>query len=322
MSELLVCHMNGVFAGDVAPTEIDALLADKDNVVWLDIRDPNEQDITLLREEFEFHPLAIEDAVRQKERPKIDAYDGYYFIVFYAINYRTDERNIELQPLHLFVGRNYLVSVHRGEFRQVQETITRWRAPNSPLGNNVGALLYALLDSIVDDYFPLADHISERIDDLEDEIFQRRSTSAIQKIFQLKRQLLNVRRVIAPERDVLNVLLRREMPIFGERDLIYLQDIYDHIVRITDSVDAYRELLASALDGHLSLQSNKLNEILKVLTITSIILMSDALIAGIYGMNFQFMPELAWPYGYPFALGLMATVSVGLILFFRYKKWL
>jgi magnesium transporter len=127
---------------------------------------------------------------------------------------------------------------------------------------------------------------------------------------------------VAPERDVLNVLIRREVPIFERNTILYLQDVYDHIVRITDSIDTYRDLLSSALDAFLSVQSNRLNQIVKVLTIASIVLMSDALIAGIYGMNFEFMPELHSPYGYPFALGLMLVIGLGLVMFFRWRKWL
>lgn len=322
MPELLVCHTNGSFAGDIEPAEIDNLLSDRDNIVWFDIRDPNDHDIEILRSEFGFHPLSIEDAIRQQERPKIDHYHDYYFIVFYAACYLADEERIELQPLHLFVGPNYLVSVHRGEFRQVAETIARWRSPNSPLSNTVGALLYSLLDAIVDDYFPLMDDLTERVELLEDSIFGSFSRDAIQQIFTIKRDLLALRRVVAPQRDVLNVLLRREVPVFQPEDIVYLQDVYDHTVRVTEQIDVDRDLLSSALDSYLSLQSNQQNQILKVLTLASIILMSNALIAGIYGMNFEFMPELGWRFGYPFALGLMLLISIGLAVFFRIKKWL
>ncbi len=253
--------------------------------------------------------------------PRFNSYNKYYFLVFYAVCY-CDDNTIETQQLNLFLSKNYIVSVHNGEFKQVKETIARWRAPDSPLGNTVGALLYALLDSIVDDYFPVMDQVAEHIDELEDDIFDEFDQSAIQNIFSLKRDLLQVRRIIAPERDVINTLLRREVPVFRPEDIVYLQDLYDHIVRVADSLDVYRDLLSSALDSFLSVQSNNLNQIVKVLTIASIILMSDALIAGIYGMNFEFMPELHWRFGYFYALGLMVAVGLGLVLFFRHKKWL
>lgn len=321
MSEMLVCHAGGTFRGDVTPATIHEMLNEPGNIVWLDISDPDEHAIAIMRDKFGFHPLSIEDATREQQRPKIESYSKYYFLVFYAIYY-CEDNTIDTQQLNLFLGKNYIVSVHNGEFKQVKETIARWRAPDSPLGNTIGALLYALLDSIVDDYFPVMDQVAEHIDELEDDIFESFDQNAIQSIFSLKRDLLHVRRVIAPERDVVNTLLRREIPVFRPEDTVYLQDVYDHIVRVSDSVDIYRDLLSSALDSFLSVQSNNLNQIVKVLTIASIVMMTNALIAGIYGMNFAYMPELQWHYGYFYALGLMIAVSLGLVLFFRHKKWI
>ena len=199
--------------------------------------------------------------------------------------------------------------------------MARWKAPDSPLGHEVSALVHALLDALVDSYFPLMDQVADRVEDLEDTIFIQYDESAIQTIFGLKKDLLSLRRVIAPERDVLNVLLRRQLPIFHPEDIAYLQDVYDHIVRVTDSVDTYRDLLSSALDSYLSLQSNNLNQVMKLLTMASIVLMTDALIAGIYGMNFRYMPELGWRLGYGWALLLMALATIGVTLYFRRRKW-
>ena len=315
----VVCASNGQFHSYVDPAEIDELLTQKDTFLWLDLQNPQEHDIELLREEFKFHRLAIEDATRHHERPKLEAFDNYYFMVFYALSYDT---RLSGQAIGLFIGANYIVSVHQGAITTIDETIRRWQANAAEFGQDAGALLYALLDAIVDDYFPVIDQLAERVEDIEEQIFARFSDSALQEVFSLKRDLLAVRRVVAPERDVLNVLIRREVPIFERNSILYLQDVYDHIVRITDSIDTYRDLLSSALDAFLSVQSNRLNQIVKVLTIASIVLMSDALIAGIYGMNFEFMPELHSPYGYPFALGLMLALSVGLVAFFRWRKWL
>lgn len=318
----LIVQQNGQFCHDVDPSAISDMLTEPDDILWLDICNPTEQDIALLRDEFRFHPLSIEDAVRSHERPKVETYDHYYLIIFYAANYHHSTEQIDLQALSLFIGANYLVTVHQKEIAAIEETLRRWQSPHSPLSNRVAVLIHALLDSLVDNYFPVMDNIAERVEDLEDTIFERFDSGVIEPIFRLKKDLFSLRRVISPERDVLNVLLRRELPIFSERDTAYLQDVYDHIVRVTDTIDAYRDLLASAMDSYLSLQSNNLNQIVKVLTLASIVLMSDALIAGIYGMNFAFMPELHWSYGYPFALLLMVVISAVLILFFRSKKWL
>jgi magnesium transporter len=317
----LVVNSSGRFRSDVQASEIPAVLGGEGDVLWMDVADPDDRDIELLRCQFGFHPLAIEDATREHERPKVDNYPGYYFIVFYAARNSGDQCHIITEALSLFLGRNFLVSVHRGTARNVADTLARWQAPGSPLGNSVPVLVHALLDSMVDDYFPLMDRVADRIEEVEDSIFVSFDHAAIQSIFDLKKDLLNMRRAVAPERDVLNVLLRRELPVFGSADTAYLQDVYDHIVRVTDSVDTYRDLLSSALDSFLSLQSNKLNEIMKVLTMASIVLMTNAMIAGIYGMNFRFMPELGWPLGYAWALGCMAVASVAEIWFFRRRHW-
>jgi magnesium transporter len=317
----LVCRSDGLFKTDLDPSDISELLKHKDYFVWLDLQDPQESDIALLRDEFNFHWLAIEDALRAHERPKIDSYDGYYFLIFYAIHY-SEQKRLHTHAMSLFVGANYLVSVHQGAIPAIGDTIKRWQNNQEQFSNDAGALLYELFDTIVDDYFPVIDQLAERVEDIEQQIFERFREEALQEVFGLKRDLLHVRRVVAPERDILNILIRREVPIFERGTILYLQDVYDHIVRITDSIDTYRDLLSSALDAFLSVQSNRLNQIVKVLTIASIVLMSDALIAGIYGMNFEFMPELHWPYGYPFALGLMLLIGVGLVMFFRWRKWL
>jgi magnesium transporter len=369
----LIVSQDGTFHTDLEPDAIDAALSVPTNVTWLDIQDPTDEDTAILRDVFGFHPLAIEDAIRSHERPKVDAYSApagrhvenraqsalhdvkvrqqgthagevvapdekaaagsqheevespghgsYYFVVFYTASYDPQADHIETQAINLFIGANYLVTVHSGSMRQVSETLARWQAPNSPLGLRVSALVWALLDAIVDDYFPLTDQLADHIEELEDTIFVHFDQKAIEAIFGLKRDLLNLRRAIAPERDVLNTLLRRDLPIFKSKDMAYFQDIYDHIVRVTDNIDTYRDLLSSALDSFLSIQSNNLNQIMKLLTMGSILLMSNALIAGIYGMNFSIMPELRQAWGYPFALGLMVVVDLVLIAFFRSRKW-
>jgi magnesium transporter len=175
---------------------------------------------------------------------------------------------------------------------------------------------------MVDDYFPLMDQVADRVEELEDSIFTHFDESSIETIFRLKKDLLGMRRIVAPERDVLNVLLRRQLPIFSPEDVAYLQDVYDHIVRVTDSIDTYRDLVSSALDSYLSLQGNRLNQIVKVLTIASIILMANALITGYYGQNFRFFPGLDFALGSFWSLILMAITTLALVIYFKWRKWL
>jgi magnesium transporter len=320
---------NGAFDREINISEVAPTLAAPDNLTWLDIYNPDKEDIAVLSDGFHFHPLAIEDATRFHERPKVDTYilseppcGSYYFVVFYAATYDDQINQIQTHAISMFIGSNYLVTVHRGDVPHVAETVKRWQAPNSPLSNRIATIVHALLDALVDDYFPLMDHVADRLEDLEDSIFTEFDKDSIATMFSLKKSLLGMRRVAAPERDVLNVLLRRQLPIFAPDDTAYLQDVYDHITRVTDNIDTYRDLLSSALDSYLSLQSNRLSEIMKLLTAASIILMYDSLIAGIYGMNFVNMPELQWRVGHLWALFLMILGSVSAIIYFRNKKWL
>lgn len=319
MHSLHICQ-TGTFhdVGDLS--RISDYLADPQALVWLDLEAPDDNEVALLHDEFAFHPLAIEDAVRDHERPKVDTYDGYYLLIFYAARY-NDAGQVQLRSLNLFVGENYLVSIRHAPIEELSETMERWHAPNAPIGQSATRLLHALLDTIVDNYFSLMDQVVDRVEDLEDTIFSRFREDAIQDIFRLKKDLLLLRRVVSPERDVLNVLLRQEMVTFQGTEMAYMQDVYDHLVRVTDSIDTYRDLLSSALDSYLSLQSNQLNQLVKALTLASIILMACALVAGIYGMNFEWMPELHWRYGYFYSLGLMLLIGIGLGLFFKSRRW-
>nr|WP_129629652.1 magnesium/cobalt transporter CorA [Candidatus Oscillochloris fontis] len=321
MYTLHISH-NGTFQQVTDLSLISDYVADPQTLLWLDLEAPDEAEVQLLSAEFGFHPLAIEDAVRDHERPKVDSYENYYLLIFYSARYVAgDDLKLHLLNLNLFVGPNYLVTIRRGPISEVQATLDLWRTSNTPIGQNVPRLLHALLDMIVDNYFTLMDQVVDRVEELEDTIFSRFRTEAIQDIFQLKKDLLLLRRVVAPERDVLNVLLRQEMIALRGPEMAYMQDVYDHLVRVTDSIDTYRDLLSSALDSYLSLQSNQLNQLVKVLTLASIILMACSLVAGIYGMNFAHMPELAWPWGYPFALALMLSIGLTLGLFFKSRRW-
>src|SRR5215218_6260612 len=248
-------------------------------------------------------------------------YDGYQFIVFYAIT--TEFDRCKSHEVNIFVGKHFMVSFHDSALPVVTDTAERWHTNVATLGNRgTGFLLYSLLDSLVDGYFPVIDDIAERAETLEESIILQGQPTLQAEILRLRRELLMIRRVVGPERDVMNILVRQDPPLYGRKEVAYFQDVYDHLLRITDSVDIYRDMLASVLDANLSMVSYTLNVVVKRLTSSSIILMAISVIAGIYGMNFLYMPELSWQFGYPFALGLMvviATVEVGI---FRRVGWL
>ena len=300
---------------------ISDVLAQEEDLLWVDVIDPTEEDLRLLGEEFHFHPLALEDALRRHQRPKLDHYDGFLFLVFYGLE--SEDGRLRTREVDIFAGKNYVVTVHDGSLAALPETADRWRRNVESLGDRgVGLLVYSLLDALVDGYFPCIDQLADRVEELEGAVFDRADDTAQADIFALKKDLLAIRRVLGPERDVMNILVRRDAPVFGEAVVVYFQDVYDHILRVTDAIDTYRDLLSSALDAHLSMTTFRLNEVVRRLTASSIILMTVTLVAGIYGMNFEHMPELDWTYGYPFALGLMLSIAGGLVLLFKRIDWL
>jgi magnesium transporter len=312
----------------VPDREIDRLVARPENLLWIDVTAPGAAELQRLKQELHLHPLVVEEIGHPGDRSRIRMYDNVYAIVFYAIRLGEDDR-IGMQAIHLVLGPHFLLTVHHEPIPILDEVIGRWKKNTEGLDPDAGLPVYSLLDTLVDDYFPVVDQIAERIDAMEDQIFQGMRAGALEKIFALKKDLLELRRRVSPARDVVNVLLRRELPVFSERSVVYFQDVYDHIVRVTDSIDTYRDLLSSALETYLSVTSNqlaesanRLNQIMQTLTSWSIILMSAAVIAGIYGMNFKNMPELDWRYGYPFSLALMVALSGSLFLYFRRRKWI
>lgn len=307
----------------VEPEALDQLIGRPDSLLWIDLVEPTPADFALLAREFNFHPLALEDAQRRGQRPKLDQYADFNFIVFYSLEPTDDSAAFDAQEVALFVGHNYLVSVHSHRCRAIEETARRWKENSAQLqGRGVAVLLYSLLDTIVDGYFPILDSIAEQVDQLEEAIFSGRNRNALQSLFLLRKNLLAMRRLLAPERDLMGLLVRRDLEALGENSAVYFQDVYDHVLRVTDALDTYRDLLAGVLDAHLSVVSNNLNQVMRTLTAWSIILMSLTIIPTIYGMNFRWIPELSLHYGYFYALALMALV--GLVLFGMFKRidWL
>jgi magnesium transporter len=303
--------------------KIDVLRAKAEHVIWLDIASPTAEDLDLLRDEFSVHPLALEDLEKRKQRAKIDTYAEQQIVVCYEVlPTASKETSFELGEVHLFAGPGYLVSVRWKGSPAIEGVTKRFRDRPDAVARTPGTLLYTILDAVVDGYFPLLDKLTDKIEDLEDKILAGgKATGTLRTVLALKRELLELRRTISPQRDVANALLRRDLPLVDDLSAPYFQDLYDHLIRVLDQLDLQRDLLASALEANLSVTSNNLNAIMKRLTAFTVILMVPTLIAGIYGMNFKAMPELSWPLGYPLALGLMLLTMVGAAVFFRRRDW-
>lgn len=308
--------------GDCPPANISELRRDAQNVIWADVSDPTSQDFIDLADEFGFHHLSIEDCRNEHQRPKVEEYTGYYFIVLYEASLAGPNDILELRELNIFLGKNYLVTVHSRPIRGIETAKRLWGEWSDRAELGSGLLAYLLIDAIVDDYMPLLDIVSERMDNLEDSIFGEWRPEVIEEIFMVKKKLLYLRRAITPLRDVFNTLLRREQPLFPREAQVYFQDIFDHLIRIADSIDTLRDMLSSTMEAYLSVSGNRMNMVMKRLTSISTILMSATLIAGIYGMNFIFMPELRWRYGYIFAWSSILGVGLALYAYLKKVGWL
>lgn len=304
--------------------QVREIKQDPSAIFWLDVENPSEQDLAKIGEEFHLHPLAIEDASHEHQRPKVEEYEQFYFVVFYTVERPQETKQLKIHEIDMFLGKNYLITVHEKPIAELNEVEQRWTRNVKQLEWGIGVLLYTLLDTIVDSYFPIVDTLVDQAEDLEDRMFMgsKHNTAFTQELLDLKKQFLALRRIATPERDVLNVLTNRDNPLFDEHVLIYFRDVYDHITRLADTVDLYRDQLSTVMDANLSIVSNDLNKVMRTLTVASIILMVDSLIAGIYGMNFENIPELHLYYGYFGALILMAVISILLALCFKRLKWL
>jgi magnesium transporter len=291
------------------------------SLVWIDVSNPGDAEAGLLRDGLGFHPLAVEDCLRGRQRPKLDRYPGYLFLVMYVAAINPERARMALNEIHIFIGSDFLVTVHDHRVGEVGRILARWREAPQRMPD-VGWLAYHLIDIIVDDYFGALEHLASQVERFESIVFQQSTTIPLAEIQRLRHELLLFRRVVAPQREVLSTILRRDLPRLGPELVPYFQDVHDHAIRVTEEIDALRELVSALLDAQLSASSHQLANIMKIMTAWSIILMSMTLVAGIYGMNFVFMPELDLPWGYFASLTLMLVIGSALVLFFRRREWL
>jgi magnesium transporter len=313
-------HQGQAWIPDIAPRQLCEWVDQRDVLLWIDIEDPQEEDFALLQEQFEFHPLAIEDVRTSHQRPKIDLYDRYAFIVFYSARYDEQEHLVSTHEIELFVGQNYVVTLHDECIPELEETHTRWKENAAQISHDVSTLLYSILDTIMDGYFPVMDIVSERLDTLEARVFEEFDPEILRQVLDMKRNLLALRRVVGPQRDVLNVLLRGEVHVLPPEAMPYLQDLYDHALRVVENVDTYREMVMAVTEGFLTMQSNNMNEVMQRLTIINVLFLPLAVLTGFFGMNFEMLP-FDNPLLLEVALIAMILFPAGLYLYLRWKGW-
>jgi magnesium transporter len=304
--------------------QLPELLADETNVIWVDMEQPTTADEQVLLDIFKFHPLTVEDCRENRHYPKIEEFPGYIYFIVHGVRADTSPDHFNTIELDGFLGRNYVITYHHDSFRSINNV--KQLIHTSPIACKRGApfLLYQILDQIVDFYSPVLDDFDERIDTLEDDIFTLKTPNneILEEIMDLKRGVLRLRRISTKQMDVFYRMSRGEFSLIDQNMLPFYRDIYDHLIRVTDLAESYRDLIGGALEAYLSVVSNRLNEIMKVLTIFSAIMLPLTFIAGVYGMNFEHMPELATRYGYFVVWGIMIVVALGMLGFFWRRGWI
>ena len=293
------------------------------SVTWVDVGGVHKMEILeSFGKQFQLHSLLLEDIANTDQRPKLDDYETCLFLVMKMLSV-TDRQDIIVEQVSLVLGRNFVLSFQENGTDVFKPVRDRLRGGKGRLRQS-GAdyLLYALVDAIVDQYFAVLEALGEKIEALQDLVVSDPKPETLQQIHALKRQLLFLRRAVWPLREAVNGLSRSECPLLQEPTKVFFRDVYDHVVQIVDTIETLREMVSACLDIYLSSISYRLNAVMKVLTIITTIFMPLTFIVGVYGMNFEHMPELQWKWGYPAVLGVMALVGVGMLVAFRKKRWI
>ncbi|MFX1562067.1 MAG: magnesium/cobalt transporter CorA [Promethearchaeota archaeon] len=271
---------------------------------------------------FGLHPLSIEDILSVTQRPKIEDFGEHVLIIIKTVKYNEEQKELEMDQLSFVLGPNFVISIqerHGDIFNQILDRIEKGRGNIRRMGTDY--LFYALLDAAIDNYFISIEKIGDEIENLEDELISDPTQETLHRIYGLKQDLILLRRLVWPLREVISQLERGRVSLIGDSLAIFFRDVYDHTVQVMETVETYRDMLSGMLDIYLSSVSNRMNEVMKILTIIATIFIPLTFIAGVYGMNFRFMPELEWDYGYPLVWGIMLVIGIVMVIFFWRKKW-
>jgi magnesium transporter len=316
-------YAGGRRVADVPIEDISEVLAHTDRFIWIGLHEPDEDLLRKVQQEFGLHDLAVEDALRAHQRPKLEVYDDAVFIVLRTAHVNGESRKIEFGETHFFVGPRYIVTVRHGPSVSHVDVRAHCEATPHLLEKGPSFVLYALMDFIVDQYFPIVDALEDELQALEEEIFgESFSRATTMRIYRLQRDLVEVKRAISPLVDVSNRLMRFDLALLAEDTRPYFRDVYDHVIRINEMIDTLRELLTTALEVNLALIAVSQNEDMKKLAAWAAMIAVPTMIAGVYGMNFEFMPELKWTFGYPLAMTVILGLCGGLYVGFKRTGWL
>ena len=315
---------DGTLASDLSPRELAAARTAA-APLWVDIDVTDLHQAACLENIFNFHPLPVEDTLNPQSRVKIEEFPDYVFLIVRGVTYKRDTEDpydIDTYNLCFFLGRGYLVSTHRGRAEPIEELVGRVLRSPDLLGRGVERLLHAIVDAATDAYFPVLDEVDSLLDGLEDRVVQRFDESALGDILSLKRLVLSLRRHLAPQREVLSVLTNRPSAFIAPDMQVYFRDVYDHVLRINDSLETYRDLLSSTLDSYLSQVSIRLGRITTGLSVVATLSVPFVVISGMWGMNFESIPLSKSPHGFWLMLGLQLGLGASLVGLLKWRRWL
>ena len=325
MREIFLYQPDKGLKTGLSPEEARSALEDKSSVIWVDIEDMDDDDVDLLTNILNLHPLTVEDFIMPNARPKVEKFKGYIFLVMFSIEKRDKSNGngkIKTIELNCCLGANFLVTVRSNQINSFSVIKDRVKKQSPIMMNGADFLMYSMLDSVVDSYFPVINEFDDLVDDMSDELFKDPTQETLAKIYHLKNDVMFLRRTIGPQADVMALISRGDFEVIMPHNAIYFRNIYDNLVRLNDIVGTSRDIITGAMEAYVSVISNRLNEIMKTLTVIATIVMPLTLIASIYGMNFKYMPELSSRYGYPAVMGVMILISLGMLYYFKRNKWL
>jgi magnesium transporter len=323
MSMVINCaaYQGGCRIADIDLGQAGSVETGEGRFVWIGLHEPDQDLLRTVQKRFGLHDLAIEDALCAHQRPKLEIYGESLFLVLRTA--QLQDRTIAFGETHVFAGRGYVVTVRHGSTTAYKEVRARCESAPKMLSMGESFVVYSVTDFIVDNYFPILHELEGEVDALEDAVFSRASSQpAIARIYELRHELLLLRRAVQPLQEVCNRMMRFDAPLIDQAMHPYFRDVQDHVIRLIESIDNLRDLLGAALEAHLLLSSVEQNNIIKIFSVAAVVLMPPTLVASIYGMNFKNMPELEWTLGYPGAIALMLTVAALPYLFFKWKRWL
>lgn len=293
-------------------------------VTWINIDGLHQVDIIeKVGAQFELHPLILEDILHTGQRPKLEDFDSYMYVVLKMLSYNDQKQKVETEQVSLILGSNFVISFQESVgdvFEQVRDRIRNSKGRIRKMGPDY--LVYSLIDAVVDNYFLILEKLGEKIEFMEEELVATPTEKTLQQIHRLKREMISLRKSVWPLREAVSALERSESRLIVKSTHVYLRDVYDHTIQVIDTVETFRDMVSGMLDIYLSSLSNRMNAVMKVLTIIATLFIPLTFIAGVYGMNFKYMPELGWGWGYPAVLLVMAAVAVIMLIYFRKKKWL